>query len=260
MHIASELKSSMISVEKGGRPASVGDVLDWELRDRLGIVINSPLGALGAGLLALLCTIAFYDLEKRRRRRPLYGPIYLFHIGRMWGFHGEFDFWPDRKEILVSDRTQTLPMINAHGITHLAVPKGEVRTVTHRYKEPEELLDRLKQAFMYCPTGAVNGQTMVLRSSDDNVIRNFEYTVNLRETLALRESEVMKDPRLQGDTPAAIDARRYVQLMRSRLTEIDDLEPAATHARERVWQAMRQHSLTEEIIQIAPEEVLCLLN
>ena len=105
MHTAHELRRPMISVELGGQPGALEDLLDWDVRDRLGVIMTSPFGALGAGLLVLLCVIAFYDVEKQKRRcRPLYPSIYLFHVGRPWGFHGESIFgriakrlsWPIR--------------------------------------------------------------------------------------------------------------------------------------------------------------------
>lgn len=260
MHTAFELKRSMITIEVGGLPASRENVLDWDRRDRLGIVIDSPLGALGAGLLVLLCTTAFYDLEKQRRRRPLYAPIYLFHVGRGWGFHGEFDFWPDRKEIIVSDPAQTLPLINSHGITHLAVPEHKSKSSKHRYKEPEDLLDRLKQAFLYGPDGIVNNRSFVLHSSDGNVIQNFARTANREETLALREIEVADDPRWHQDTPEGIDARHYVNVMRARLPEISPSDHAAARARERIRLAQEKHLLTEAITKIDPQEVLSVLG
>ena len=260
MHTAHELRRPMISVELGGQPGALEDLLDWDVRDRLGVIMTSPFGALGAGLLVLLCVIAFYDVEKqKRRRRPLYPSIYLFHVGRPWGFHGEFDFWPDRKEVIVADSTQVLPSINSHGITHLAVPTGDPQPRVHRYKEPEEALDRLKQAFAYGSLGTVADADVMLRTSEPAVLRNFERTVNLAETLKFREEALANDSRLRPGSPAGDDSHRYVALMRKRLDEVDVSDTDLVRVRERITRSLREHSLSESLRRIDPKVALSML-
>lgn len=261
MHTAHELKGSMITVEMAGRPASREDLLHWESRDRLGVVMNSPFGALGAGLLVLLCVTAFYDVENQKRRlRPLYPSIYLFHVGRPWGFHGEFDFWPDRKEIVLTDSTQVLSSINSHGITHLAVPAGDALPHYHRYKEPEEALDRLKQAFAYGSLGTVDDADVTLRTSEPAVLRNFERTVYLADTLKLREQALASDPRLRRGSAAGDDAHRYLALMRERLPEVDTSDAHFASARDRIVRALHEQSLSELLRRIDPKTALSMLT
>jgi hypothetical protein len=261
MHIAHELAGSMITVEIGGRPARREDLLDWQLRDRLGVVMTSPFGALGAGLLVLLCATAFYDVEKQKRRlKPLYPSIYLFHAGRPWGFHGEFDFWPDRKEIIVTDTAEVLSSINTHAITHLAVPDQEPRSSAHRYKEPEEALDRLKQAFAYGPLGSVDRADVTLSSSEAAVLSNFRHTVHLADTLRIREEEVANSPQLRSGTPAGDDAHRYVALMRERLAEVDFTDPRTVMARERIALSLQEKRLTETLRRIDPKAAVAMLG
>jgi hypothetical protein len=260
MHTAHELRRSMISVELGGRAGILEDLLDWDLRDRLGVIITSPFGALGAGLLVLLCVIAFYDAEKqKRRRRPQYPSIYLFHVGRLWGFHGEFDFWPDRKEVIVADATQLLSSINSHGITHLALPNRDSQSRLHRYKEPEEALDRLKQAFAYGSLGTVDDADATLRTSEPAVLRNFERTVYLADTLRIREEALASDPRLRPGSPAGDDSHRYVALMRKRLEEVDASDADFVQVRERITRSLREHSLSESLRRIDPKVALSML-
>src|SRR5260221_12058737 len=99
MHTAFELKNSMFSVTIDGASATRQDLLDWDVRDRLGVLIAEPFGALGAGLLIQLVITAYYDMPSRKRRmRPSYPDVFLFHAGGPWGSHGTFDFWPDHKE------------------------------------------------------------------------------------------------------------------------------------------------------------------
>ena len=59
---------------------------------------------------------------------PVYPEIYLFHIGGPHGDFSYFDFWPPRKEVQVaaSQPVSLLEAINAHGITRLAMPLGDI--------------------------------------------------------------------------------------------------------------------------------------
>jgi hypothetical protein len=261
MHTAFELKRSMFTVEMNGYAATREELLNWELRDRLGVVMTSPFGALGAGLLILLSVTAFYDMEKQKRRmRPLYPSIYLFHVGRPWGFHGEFDFWPERKEVILNDPARLLPSINSHGITHLVVPDGIPQPRTHRYKEPEEALDRLKQAYAYGPGGTVDNADIVLRSSELAVLRNFQRTVHLPETLELRTKTLTEDPGLRAGTPAGEESRRYVAILRERLADVEASDAAALRARQRVDHALEVGSLSESLRRIDIKTALSLLD
>ena len=251
----------MFTVEMNGQPTTREELLNWELHDRLGVVINSPFGALGAGLLVLLCVNAFYDVEKQKRRmRPLYPSIYLFHVGRPWGFHGEFDFWPDRKEIILNDPARLLPSINSHGITHLVVPDGLPQPRVHPYKEPEEALDRLKQAYAYGPNGTVDKADVVLRTSDLAVLQNFNHTVHLPETLELRTKALTEDPGKRAGTPAGEESRRYVAIMRERLADVEPSDADALRARERVDRALETQNLAESLRRIDINTALSLLG
>ena len=66
MHTAFLLKSSMFEIEMNGRASDREELLDWQAGDRLGIVLNSPLGALGASMLIQLVTAAYYDVRPSR--------------------------------------------------------------------------------------------------------------------------------------------------------------------------------------------------
>lgn len=247
MHTAYDIADKMFSVWIDGQEASREELLDWEVRDRLGVVINAPLGGLGVGLLTMLSITAFYDEPTRKRRkRPLYPDIYLFHVGGPWGTHGGFDFWPDRKEVFVTDdATEVLRVVNGHGITHLAVPNGAPQKVVHRYKEPEAAIDRIKRCYAYDPSGRVEGGDVVITADADGVLRNFEASLTPEAMLEYMEVEVERDKSLRVGTPAGDDARRAMDRLRARKFEVDrDSEPyKAVVAR---MQAARQGDTLEE--------------
>ena len=53
MHTAFDVKKRMFRVTSGGREIDPYELLDWSERDRLGVLIDRPVGALGAGSAAL---------------------------------------------------------------------------------------------------------------------------------------------------------------------------------------------------------------
>ena len=167
MHTAFDVKKRMFRVTSGGREIDPYELLDWSERDRLGVLIDRPVGALGAGLMILLAASAFYDVVgKKRRQRPIYPEIYLFHVGGPWGVFTNFDFWPDHKEIfLPSDPVEVLSAVNNRGITHLLVVNQMSAVAEHRFKEPEAALDRLKRCWAYEPAGSVVDGDVVITTS-----------------------------------------------------------------------------------------------
>jgi len=121
MHTATEIQSSMLTVQRDGDVIDPNELLQWSSLDRFGIVVQEPYGALGAGLLTSLAINSFFELAGRDHN--LYPEIYLFHVGGPWGSHSSFDFWPEGKEVFLGkDPIEVLRAINQFGITHLAVP------------------------------------------------------------------------------------------------------------------------------------------
>lgn len=169
MHVATLLKAEMFDVAIDGRPASIAEALPgWSPHDRFGVVIDEPLGGVGASHLIQIASVAFYDIRPvRRRELPVYPEIYAFHIGRGRGAHAPFDFWPSRREVIVEgDHRNLLDAINDRAITRLALPERAPREVTHRQKETEAALDRMVSAFLYDPSGRVPDVDLVIAGND----------------------------------------------------------------------------------------------
>lgn len=175
MHTVTQLKASMFDVSVGGVPATPGDVFpDWHLNDRLGVVIDEPLGGLGATHLIQLAITSFYDAAERRRGAlTVYPEIFAFHFGKGRGSHAAFDFWPARREVMLSgDPCDLLDAINDRGITRLAVPDRQPREFQYRPKEADTALDRIQSAFVYDASGRVKDGTIRIagnhRASEGN--------------------------------------------------------------------------------------------
>jgi hypothetical protein len=127
MHSSHELTSSSFDIEVAGRRTRLEDLLEgFEERDRLGVVVRRPYGAVGASGLITATVTAFYDIQ--RSRGPdffIYPDYFLFHVGRPLGDHGMLDIWPSHKEVVVPDDAERiLEAINDRAVTRLVVEDG----------------------------------------------------------------------------------------------------------------------------------------
>ena len=128
MHTADELTLESFAVTVAGRPARLTDVLPgFDERDRLGVVVRRPCGAVGASALILACVTAFYDAQRARSDEFfIYPDYFLFHVGGRLGDHGMLDIWPEHKEVVVPDEAEEiLRAINDRGVTRLLVEDRE---------------------------------------------------------------------------------------------------------------------------------------
>lgn len=170
MHVVSLLRTDMFRIRIGGRPAALDDLFPgWTELDRFGLVIDAPLGGVGASHLLQCAMMAYYDARPARRTsRAVYPEIYAFHIGRSHGAHAPYDFWPQRREVILrtSDHREVLDAINDRGITRLAVPDRPMREMVHRPKEVEAALDRIASAFVYSPSGRLAGGEVEIEGTD----------------------------------------------------------------------------------------------
>lgn len=128
MHSSKELTSDAFSFTVDGSAVSFADVFpDFDARDRLGVVVRSPGGALGASALILATITAFYDFERARATDFFRYPDYfVFHVGRRVGPYAMLDIWPDHKEVAVpaGDPEGLLRAINDRAVTRLLVEDG----------------------------------------------------------------------------------------------------------------------------------------
>jgi hypothetical protein len=253
-----ELKASMFHALLEGHEVSGPELLDWGLHDRLGIVVNDPLGAMGAALLAILAAVAFYDSDRRRRLLTLFPPLYLFHVGRDWGFHGPLDCWPDRKEIIATeDPVELLGLINEAGITHLAVPAGNTQIpVAHRYREVDEARDRLKQCYAYSPSGVVRNANIQIKTHSRLVIEQLLRVAFPAWALKQTERYVAARPKFRANTPLGKDIRHYVETMRARIPKLSQSSGPMLELRVRMNEALAAHQLTQTVRRIEAREAI----
>lgn len=170
MHSSKELTSSSFRIEVDGRQARLEELFEgFGERDRLGVVVGHPCGAVGASGLITATVTAFYDIQ--RSRGPdffIYPDYFLFHVGRAHGNHGILDVWPDHKEVVVPDDPERiLQAINDRGITRLAVEDGG--GVAAPEFEPQTLSsarDRIATCLAYSPSGRVRDGDVKIATGD----------------------------------------------------------------------------------------------
>jgi hypothetical protein len=157
MHTQVQLKTSMFDIQLEDEAAGPDRVFpDWVPSDRFGIIIDRPLGGVGASHLIQLAIAHYYSATPERLVKDIYPEIYAFHAGRDYGSHMHYDFWPPRREIVVPDEPGLmLAAINDRAITRLALPEGYAITSPAKPKELVSLDDVLRTAYEYSATGRV---------------------------------------------------------------------------------------------------------
>lgn len=262
MHTAFDFNVGHFDIEIEGRQASREDVLKWGPLDRLGIIIDRPYGAIGAGLLALLSATSFFDEPgKNRRRRPIYPETHLFHVGGPWGNFIGFDFFPSYKEIFGPGTARDiLPVINSRGITHLVVPDRPRTPIVHRFKEAETALDRLKQAFAYSSDWAeIEGADVAITTRSAKVVENYETVLHIDGYLS---GERVKDEKIPLKLQPKTDEERSA-LFQEQLARLDKElyadAPETARFKARLAAVKQAGELREEYRRISPEAALEML-
>jgi hypothetical protein len=192
MHVMSLLKAEMFDVSIDGRPASVKNLFpDWNEHDRFGLVIDEAFGGIGATHLLQLAMTSYYDVKPSRRTTlAVYPEIYAFHIGKGYGAHAHYDFWPARREVILAttDHREVLDAINDRGITRLAIPDRPMRDVVHRPKEEDAASDRIASTFIYNATGRTDRADVIITGKDKRTEHNPNQT--LRPLAELRVNRI----------------------------------------------------------------------
>jgi hypothetical protein len=158
VHSTSELSPSSFSITVGGRPGDLDDVFPgFSDRDRLGVVVRRPGGAVGASLLILAAVTAFYDVQRRRSEDFfIYPDYFILHAGRPFGDHRRLEIWPSHKEVMVLDEPEELlRAINDRGVTRLLVEDGRPRDAVLADETLASARGRIATTLAYAPGGRV---------------------------------------------------------------------------------------------------------
>jgi hypothetical protein len=168
MHSSRELRSSSFEVRVDGRPAGIRDLFEgFGEQDRLGVVMRSPCGAVGASALITATITAFYDFHRARGEDFfVYPDYYLFHVGRPLGDHARLDVWPRRKEVVVGEAAQEiLEAIDDRAITRLVVEHGAPAPPDLEAEAVASARGRIRTCLAYSPAGRVEDADVEIASN-----------------------------------------------------------------------------------------------
>jgi hypothetical protein len=169
VHTTEQLASADFEITLAGGPASVESVFPgFTELDRLGVVVHTGFGAVGASTLILAAVTAFYDrLRAERDDFFAYADYFVFHVGARRGRHGKLDVWPDHKEVVVpADAEQILRAVNDRGVTRLLV---EDREPGEPGLEPDTRASaerRIETCVAFSPTGRVADADVTIAGTD----------------------------------------------------------------------------------------------
>jgi hypothetical protein len=268
MHVADQLFVEAFEVQIGGERVSPEAIFpNWSLLDRFGIVVSEPLGGLGASLLLQVAIANFYSVRPDRRAgMPVYPEIYLFHIGGPHGDFSYFDFWPPRKEVQVaaSQPVSLLEAINAHGITRLAMPLGDIgaesalRTGPSTWAEQASAMERLRSCFVYASDGHVADGDVQISSRDPRVQENIAASVTpLPGAISHREELALDTLPRWPDPSVAADGYRWADVVERRADEVP--QSVRDHVSEALAARVRSGELVEVYHRITTPEALAYI-
>ena len=158
MHTSVELRSESFTITCDDEPVRIEDLLvGFGPQGRLGIIVRSPCGAIGASGLLLAAVTAFYDAQRALSDDfVIYPDYFTFQVGGPLGDHSMLDVWPSHKEVVVPDDPDAiLQAVNDRAITWLVVPEGEPGRPPTRRESLASADSRIVAAFAYSPTGRV---------------------------------------------------------------------------------------------------------
>jgi hypothetical protein len=239
MHTAGQLDKSMFDVKIRGQASTREALLPrWQPHDRLGVIVHDPLGGVGASLLVQIAITAFYDARPGRRRgRPIYPEIYLFHVGGQYGNYGYFDYWPPRKEVFVDNKpASVLSSVNERGISRLLVPDRDPSTVDHDRWERSAAEDRILSAFAYSAGGRVRNADVEVYGTDPRTESNPTLTLHPDRAVARIRASRGAPAREGSSADAGVNDRRlFEELLVARIDEVPpDVRRIAARLRDQI--------------------------
>lgn len=158
MHSSRELRSSFFRIAVAGSEVPLTELFEgFGEGDRLGVILHSPCGAVGASALITATVTAFYDIQ--RARGPdffIYPDYFLFHVGGPLGDHSMLDVWPGHKEVVVENEAERiLEAVNDRAITRLVVEEGEPSDAGFERETLASARDRIVTCLAYSPSARV---------------------------------------------------------------------------------------------------------
>ena len=211
--------------------------------------MSAPYGGLDAGLLISLGITAFYGTAPRCEPGTILYPNHLlWHLGGPWGSHGYLDFWPASAEVfLPEDPAYVFAAIYASQVTHLAVPDELTRLFMPVHGSEAIRRSAVRQMFAYGADGMARDANLVIHSSHPDLIENYEGTLRPERAMTASDEYLAT---LDPESEDAVDSRIYLDLMRSRINEVDAESPGRHAALRRLTEASRAGGIRESVRRV----------
>lgn len=250
------LDPDLLDIRIGGEPARLEDLFPrWSTSDRLGVIISSPMGAVGAAALIASVIARFYQLRRETGAAAwVYPEIYAFHAGGPYGDFSYFDFLPARKEVVLRETTPLalLGALNDRAITHLVIPDAAPVPEGFVWQELNIALERIVAGFVYGCQGTVEGADVAISldpALDDlalGVMRPAQLLVDWDPVATLGTARAP-----QGDSRARLD---WLASVRHRIAETTEAQRAEA---DQAYEACRRDKRVEQRFRrIAADEAL----
>ena len=173
MHTIHLLKSEDYTFTIGEDQALLEEVFPgFSDRDRIGIVVNSPCGAIGVSSLLMASITRYYDVHRMKLgndygKLRIYPEYFIFHIGKKHGDFRNLEIWPPHKEIIVeNDPEQILEQINDRGITRLLVEDIPPASSVFLRETISSAEQRIVSCIAYSSTGRVQKADLTGKSNE----------------------------------------------------------------------------------------------
>lgn len=243
------LSHELFDVRINGAPTGLSKAFsEWTVHDRLGIIVNSPMGALGAALLIQAATSLYYQVRQEDNVAPTYPELYAFHVGGRFGDLSYYDFLPFRKEIFLQSGNPlaVLEAVNDRAITSLVVPLAAASNYKFAWQELNPALDRLRSAFFYDPTGVIKDGDLAV-TADAELDHHTEHVVHPERSLELWDPiKTLGTPRAPaGDGRSRIE---WLDRVRARLEETSPFDREAAEAN---YNALRSNGRVTQVFKTA---------
>lgn len=251
MHVSVLCRIELFTAERTGERCRPEDILPgWTPADRLGVVVDEPMGAVGASMMMQLATALFYEVRPGRRRDQ-YPPLFVFHLG---GPHGDFspmDVWPARREILLpaGNPYALLGELRDRSITRLLIPENSpdagdqeqaeeqaegtgnpewVSAAASGWTDAASFREQLASAYAYSPTGGVRHPDVMVSTEDgecESMVEDVLDPHRCYNDFASRDDETLL---AMGAGPSTVsDLRLWLDSFGARLDEVAAQQRAA---------------------------------
>lgn len=203
IHTVHTLKTKDFAFEVDGYPGKLEDVFPhFHAKDRIGIVVKSKGGVIGAGAFLLAAVTRFYDfyrpyLGKGKNQLWIYPEFFVFHVEEYHMDHRKLDVWPSHRELVVENHPEKiLEAINDRGITRLIVEDSEPLSDTSMFLS--ETLNSARQSVLssvaFSPSGRVKNPNIHVYSCE-GAERHIVDAVTVTDYFSERDKEQLKERR-----------------------------------------------------------------